>query len=376
MATGTAFSVIHGTPANRLRRLATYASVAVAAVLISVKFAAWLETGSVALLSSLVDSLLDIVASLVNLIAVRHAMSPADREHRFGHGKAEPLAVLGQSAFIIGSAMLLFAEAVRRLIWPVRVDNPPAGVAVMVFSIVVTLGLVFYQRYVVRRTGSIAITADELHYRSDLILNMGVIIALVLGSALDIPILDPLFGAAIGVWIVYSAVRLTRLSLFQLMDHELPDDERENIRAIAQSHPEVVAAHDLRTRIAGPTAFIQLHIEMDGAMSLIRAHEISDEVEAKLRAAYPHAEIRIQRESRSRARTFRAGLRRDEQRAQDPAADRCQPRHRARHGQALQRRRLADHHLLAGCRAARVQAGPELDPPHHRRPRRPGRSRP
>jgi ferrous-iron efflux pump FieF len=293
MATGTAFSVIHGPPANRLRRLATYASVTVAALLITAKFLAWLETGSVALLSSLVDSLLDAVASLVNLVAVRHALSPADREHRFGHGKAEPLAVLAQSAFIIGSAMLLFAEAVRRLIWPQPVDNPPAGIAVMLFSITTTVGLVLYQRYVVRRTGSIAISADELHYRSDLVLNIGVIIALVLGSALAQPLVDPLFGAAIGIWIVYSAVRLARLSLFQLMDHELADDEREKIRDIAQSHPDVVAAHDLRTRVAGPTAFIQIHIEMDGALSLLRAHEISDEVEAKLRAAYPNAEIII-----------------------------------------------------------------------------------
>ena len=284
---------MHGPAADRLRRLATYASVTVAALLIAVKFAAWLETGSVALLSSLVDSLLDIAASLVNLVAVRHAMSPADREHRFGHGKAEPLAVLGQSAFITGSAMLLLAEAVRRLISPARIENPPAGIAVMMFSIVVTIGLVLYQRHVVRRTGSIAITADELHYRSDVVLNLSVIAALVLGSALDLPILDPLFGAAIGIWIVYSAVRLARLSLIQLMDHELPDDEREKIRAIAQSHPDVVAAHDLRTRVAGPTAFIQIHIEMNGTLSLIRAHEISDEVEAELRAAYPNAEVMI-----------------------------------------------------------------------------------
>jgi ferrous-iron efflux pump FieF len=220
-------------------------------------------------------------------------MTPADREHRFGHGKAEPLAVLGQSAFISGSAMLLLAEAVRRLIWPVAVENPPAGVAVMVFSIIVTIGLVAYQRHVVRRTGSIAITADELHYRSDLVLNSSVIAALVLSSFLDFPLLDPLFGAAIGIWIVYSAVRLARLSLFQLMDHELPDDERERIRGIAQSHRDVVAAHDLRTRVACPTSFIQIHIEMDGAMSLSRAHEISDEVEADLRAAYPNAEVII-----------------------------------------------------------------------------------
>jgi ferrous-iron efflux pump FieF len=293
MATGTAFSIIHGPAADRLRRAATYASVAVAALLIGVKFAAWLETGSVALLSSLVDSLLDAAASLVNLIAVRHAMTPADREHRFGHGKAEPLAVLGQSAFITGSVMLLLAEAVRRLIWPVPVENPPAGIAVMIFSIAVAIALVLYQRHVVRRTGSIAISADELHYRSDIVLNIGVIAALILGSALEFPILDPIFGTAIGVWIVYSAVRLARLSLFQLMDHELPDDEREKIRAIAQSHPDVVAAHDLRTRVAGPTSFIQLHIEMNGAMSLVRAHEISDEVEAKLRAAYPNSEVII-----------------------------------------------------------------------------------
>jgi ferrous-iron efflux pump FieF len=293
MATGTAFSVIHGPAADRLRRLATYASVTVAALLIAVKFGAWLETGSVALLSSLVDSLLDIAASLVNLVAVRHAMSPADREHRFGHGKAEPLAVLGQSAFITGSAMLLLAEAVRRLISPARIENPPAGIAVMIFSIAVTIGLVLYQRHVVRRTVSIAITADELHYRSDVVLNLSVIAALVLGSALDLSILDPLFGAAIGIWIVYSAVRLARLSLIQLMDRELPDEEREKIRAIAQSHPDVVAAHDLRTRVAGPTAFIQIHIEMNGTLSLIRAHEISDEVEAELRAAYPNAEVMI-----------------------------------------------------------------------------------
>src|SRR5215510_16119461 len=180
MAAAAPLPVIRRPAADRLRRRATIAAVAVAALLIALKFAGWLATGSVALLSSLLDSLLDIVASMINLVAVRHAMSPADREHRFGHGKAEPLAVLGQSAFIAGSAMLLLAEAVRRLIWPTPVENPPAGIAVMIFSIAVTVGLVLYQRHVVRRTGSIAVTADELHYRSDLVLNLGVIVALVL----------------------------------------------------------------------------------------------------------------------------------------------------------------------------------------------------
>jgi ferrous-iron efflux pump FieF len=293
MATATPVPLIHGPAANRLRRQATYASVAVATLLIVVKFAAWLATGSVALLSSLIDSLLDAAASVVNLLAVQHAMTPADRDHRFGHGKAEPLAVLGQSAFIIGSALLLLAEAVRRLIWPVPVSNTTAGIAVMAFSIAVTIGLVSYQRWVVRHTGSLAIHADELHYRSDLVLNGSVIAALALGSALRLPILDPLFGTAIGGWIIYSATRLTRLSLRQLMDRELSDEEREKIRAVALAHPEVSAAHDLRTRVAGPTAFIQIHIEMDGGLSLLRAHEISDEVEAQLRNAYPNAEIII-----------------------------------------------------------------------------------
>jgi ferrous-iron efflux pump FieF len=293
MATGTALPVIHPTAANRLRRAATYASVAVALLLIAAKFAAWLATGSVAILSSLIDSLLDALASLVNLVAVRHAMTPADREHRFGHGKAEPLAVLGQSAFITGSALLLLAEAARRLISPTPVHNAPIGIAVTLFSIAATIGLVSYQRHVVRRTGSIAIGADELHYRSDLVLNGSVIAALVLGSWLGLPVLDPLFGAAIGLWIVWSAARLARLALTQLMDRELSDDERERIREIAQSHPDVVAAHDLRTRVAGPTAFIQIHIEMDGELSLLQAHRISDEVEARLRASYPGAEIII-----------------------------------------------------------------------------------
>ncbi|HVH77184.1 MAG TPA: cation diffusion facilitator family transporter [Stellaceae bacterium] len=293
MAAAAPLPLSHRAAANRLRRRASYASVSVALVLIAAKFGAWLGTGSVALLSSLIDSMLDALASLVTLFALRQAMAPADREHRFGHGKAEPLAVLGQSAFIAGSALWLLAEAVRRLILPAPIQNPPTGIAVMLFAIVVTLGLVSFQRHVVKKTGSLAVGADELHYRGDLILNLSVLAALVLESRLKLPIIDPLFGGAIGLWITYSAARLARVSLTQLMDRELSDEERARIRAIAQAHPEVVAAHDLKTRVAGPTAFIQLHIEMDGAMSLLRAHQISDEVEGNLREAYPNAEIII-----------------------------------------------------------------------------------
>src|SRR5437016_10384510 len=279
--------------AQQLRVRATYASLAVAVVLIAAKFIAWVGTGSVALLSSLVDSLVDAAASLVNFFAVRHAATPADREHRFGHGKAEPLAALGQSAFLVGSAMLLMAEAIRGLVSPGPVSNPPAGIVVMLASIVVTVALVTYQRHVVRHTGSLAIGADELHYRGDIILNFSVIATLVIGHEFSVSLLDPLFGAAVGVWIIYSAVKIARLSLTQLMDRELPDPERARIRAIAESHPEVAAVHDIRTRVAGPTAFIQLHIEMDGAMDLLHAHEVSDDVEARLTQAFPHAEIII-----------------------------------------------------------------------------------
>jgi ferrous-iron efflux pump FieF len=293
MAQDATFPLTEPATAQRLRLRATYASLGVALVLIAAKLVVWISTGSVALLSSLVDSLVDAAASLVTFFAVRHATVPADREHRFGHGKAEPLAALGQSAFLVGSAVLLMFEAVRRLVSPAPIEDPTAGIAVMVFSIIVTFGLVAYQRHVVHHTGSLAIGADELHYRSDLALNLGVIATLAIGNLFRVPIIDPLFGGAVGLWIIYSAAKIARLSLVQLMDHELPDHERARVRSIAEGHPDVTAVHDIRTRIAGPTAFIQLHLEMDAGISLLRAHEISDEVEAQVQAAFPHAEIMI-----------------------------------------------------------------------------------
>jgi ferrous-iron efflux pump FieF len=279
--------------AKRLRERATIASTSVGVILVGVKVLAWLLTGSVSLLSSLLDSLLDVAASGVNLLAVRHAITPADREHRFGHGKAEPLAGLAQAAFIAGSAALLLVQAIQRLYSPVQISHFGFGIGVMVFSIVVTVALVAYQRYVIRRTGSIAISADELHYRSDVILNGSVIVSLVTSEVLGWRYADPLFGAAIAIWILYSSWQITRASLVQLMDRELPDEERARVRAIAEAHPEVKAVHDLKTRAAGPTSFIQLHIEMDPAMTLMRAHRVSDEVEAKLLEAFPTAEIII-----------------------------------------------------------------------------------
>jgi ferrous-iron efflux pump FieF len=278
---------------SRLMRRATTASVAVAALMISIKLAAWIATDSVSLLSSLLDSVLDAAASILNLMAVRQAFVPADREHRFGHGKAEPLAGLGQAAFIGGSAVFLFIEAVHHLAQPGEVANSGIGIAVMAIAIAITLGLVAYQRYVIRHTGSLVVSADELHYRSDVVLNASVIAALLVSTATDWRYADPLFGIAIGLWIIYGAWQVAQKALVQLMDHELPDNDRARIRSIAQAHPEVTAVHDLRTRAAGPTAFIQVHLEMDGNMALAEAHRVSDEVEAALLEAFPHTEVII-----------------------------------------------------------------------------------
>jgi ferrous-iron efflux pump FieF len=277
----------------RLMQRATYASIAVAVILILAKTVAWGITDSVSVLSSLLDSLLDAVASAVNLFAVHHALTPADREHRFGHGKAEPLAGLAQAAFITGSAVLLLLQAVRRLHDPQPIAGTGVGIAVMVFSMVMTVALIAYQRHVVRATSSVAISADRLHYVGDVLLNGSVIASLILSGWFGFVYADPVFGIAIALYILVSALRIGRQSLDHLMDRELPDDQRAKIREIALSHAEVKSAHDLRTRSSGLDIFIQLHLEMDPQMTLQRAHEVSDAVEREIIAAFPNAEVMI-----------------------------------------------------------------------------------
>lgn len=278
--------------AARLMRQATYASVAVALSLIAAKTVAFGLSGSVSLLATLIDSTLDALASLVNLFAVRHALSPADREHRFGHGKAEALAGLGQSAFIAGSAGFLLIESARRIVNPVPVAAYEIGMAVMVLSIVATLLLLAFQRHVIRKTGSTAIKADALHYRTDLLVNASVIVALVL-SARGWPGFDALFAIGIAIYILYSAWEIVKQAFDHLMDRELPDSERQEIMRIAASHAEVRGLHDLRSRRSGTATFIQLHLELDDYLTLLEAHRISDEVEEAIAVAYPSAEIII-----------------------------------------------------------------------------------
>ena len=272
---------------------ATYASVSVAAILICAKLGAWLFTDSVSLLSSLVDSLLDAAASLVNLFAVRSALQPADREHRFGHGKAESLAGLGQAAFIAGSGVFLLLESVERLIKPSAVERGLIGIGVMAFSILLTLVLVGFQFYVVKRTNSIAISADSLHYRIDILVNLAVIVSLFLASILGWALADPLFAILIVVYMGLGAYKILRRSLNDLMDTEIPEADRARIREIVLAHPEVRDIHDMRTRSSGPDAFIQLHIEMDRELTLMAAHEISDQVMYSVERAFPNAQVLI-----------------------------------------------------------------------------------
>lgn len=278
--------------AARLMKMATYASISVAATLIFAKLLAWGMSGSVSLLATLIDSTLDAVASFINLIAVRHALSPADSAHRFGHGKAEALAGLGQSAFIFGSAGFLLLESVRRIIEPVPIQAFGVGIAVMLFSIVATLGLLAFQRHVIRMTDSTAIKADALHYRTDLMVNASVIAALFL-SAGGWAGFDALFALGIAAYILWSAWEIVKQAFDDLMDRELPDADRERITSLATQHKEVHGIHDLRSRRSGTATFIQLHLELNDDLNLLQAHRISDEVEWTLQEAYPRAEIII-----------------------------------------------------------------------------------
>ena len=289
-ATGIHAAVDHH---PRLMRNAALASLSVSIFLVAIKAIAYFSSHSVSVLAALTDSALDLFTSTLNVIAIRSALTPADAEHRFGHGKAEPLAGLGQGAFIAGSAAFLVIEAVSRLIAPHTIEYPLVGLAVMAVSIVTTIVLVIAQRMVVKRTGSIAVGADRMHYLGDIVTNAGVILGIILSAQFGILIADPIIGILVAAILAWSAVHVFRQSYDQLMDRELPDADRDRIKEIVRAHREVRSLHDLRTRMAGVNTFIQLHIELDPDIKLLRAHEISDAVEADLMAAFPRAEVII-----------------------------------------------------------------------------------
>jgi ferrous-iron efflux pump FieF len=277
----------------RLMRTAAIASLSVSVFLVVIKALAYFGSHSVSVLAALTDSALDLFSSTLNLVAIRSALTPADAEHRFGHGKAEPLAGLAQGAFIAGSASFLIVQAINRFITPEPVEQGSVALAVMVVSLIAATGLVAYQRHVVRKTGSIAVNADSAHYATDILTNVGVIVALILAAGFKMEMADPVIAVLVAGFLLFSAWRVFRQSYDQLMDRELPDEARAKVRSIVMAHGEVRNMHDLRTRASGINTFIQFHIELDPDISLMRAHEVSDQVEHDVCAAFPHAEVII-----------------------------------------------------------------------------------
>lgn len=273
-------------------KLASRAAVATALTLIVIKLAAWMYSGSASMLASLTDSFADALASIVNFIAIRYAIVPADQDHRYGHGKAEPLAALAQSAFILGSAFLLFFHGGERLINPVEVKHATLGVIVSVIAIVMTFALVMLQKRALAATSSTVVEADALHYKSDLFLNAAVLLALVL-SQYGWWWADGLFAVLIALFIGQQAIGLAYKSVQSLLDRELDDDTRSKITDIAINDPQVRGIHDLRTRESGKTMFIQFHLELDGSLSLDKAHSIAVETSSRIRQEFTDAEVII-----------------------------------------------------------------------------------
>ena len=277
----------------KLMRWATYASVTTAIILIIAKIIAWFMTDSVSIMATLLDSSLDVLASVINLVAVRHALQPADNEHRFGYGKAEALSGIGQALFIAGSAGFLLLQAIGRIINPqAMITEIEVGVGVMIFSIVATLLLLSFQKYVVSKTGSTAIKADALHYKTDLLVNGSVIIALFL-TVYGWSYFDAIFGIGIAIFILYSAWQIVKEAIGLLMDHEIDDQERDKIRDIVLQHDQVLGYHDLRTRRSGTRVFVQLHLELDAEQTLASAHEIADTIEKRIAVLFDDAEVLI-----------------------------------------------------------------------------------
>ena len=272
--------------------LAGRLAIAAASLLIIVKLVAWVATGSSSILAALTDSLMDVTTSIINLLAIGIALQPADHDHRFGHGKAESLAGLAQAAFISGSAVFLLFNSISALVNGQHLVASNLGIAVMLFSVLVTLALVIFQSHIVKKTGSMAIKADSLHYRTDIALNAAVLFALIL-SGWGWYWADGLFAIAVSFYILHGAWEIGKQSIDALMDKQLPKSEEEQIVKIAYSIEGVLGVHDLRTRQSGNTKFIQLHLELENDLSLCDAHIKVDKLEAELERIFPEVDILI-----------------------------------------------------------------------------------
>ena len=276
-----------------LNRSAAFASIGVAIVLVLLKGWAALSTGSTAMLGSLADTLLDLVASLATLAGVWVAAQPADVNHRFGHGKAEAVAAMVQVVLISISALGLGFRSIEQMLSGTRTHAAGEGIAVSGVAIAMTLALLAWQRHVIRRTGSIAIATDHVHYQSDLLLNLAVIAALALDQYAGIAGADPAFGLIIALWLGWGAWKASTKAIEQLMDREWPEEKKARFIEVLGRHPELRGVHDLRTRTSGNRDFVQFHVWVDPAMTVRHAHQVMDEIEAKLIAEFPDIEILI-----------------------------------------------------------------------------------
>lgn len=276
-----------------LARSAALASISVAVVLVALKTWASLITGSTAMLGSLADSALDLIASLATLTGVWIAAQPADEDHRFGHGKAEALAAIFQVMLIALSAFGIAIRAIMQWAQGGQTSAAEEGIGVSVIAIVLTFALLGWQRYVMNRTRSLAIQTDHLHYKSDLLLNVAVIAALVLDQFAGLTGADPMFGLAIAAWLGWGAFNAAGEAVDDLMDREWPEDKRLAFVEAAARHPELSNLHDLRTRTSGHRDFVQFHVDLPGTMTVEEAHDIIERVEADLCAQYPDMELLI-----------------------------------------------------------------------------------
>ena len=279
--------------AGALNRSAAFASIAVALLLVALKgWAAW-TTGSTAMLGSLADTALDLIASVATLAGVWVAAQPDDQNHRFGHGKAEALAAMFQVVLISISALGLASRALEQMFGGARTQAASEGIAVSLIAIAATLALLGWQRHVIARTGSLAIATDHVHYQSDLFLNLAVIAALALDQYGGIAGSDPAFGLVIALWLGWGAWRASTRAIEQLMDQEWPEEKKARFIEVLGRHPQLRGVHDLRTRTAGNRDFVQFHVWVDPAMSIREAHRVMDEIEARLLAEFPDVEILI-----------------------------------------------------------------------------------
>ncbi|RMA78818.1 cation diffusion facilitator family transporter [Umboniibacter marinipuniceus] len=277
---------------EKLLRWVSIASISVAIILVATKLAAWWYSDSVSLMASLIDSVMDAGASLINFLAIRYALKPADDDHRFGHGKAEALASLLQSILIALSSVFLLFYAIDRISNPTELNFAAIAIAVMVLSLFLTISLVLFQRYVVRRTKSTVVSADSLHYLSDILANIAVIVALVL-AGYGFKGVDAWLGVVIGIYIAYSAWEIASEAIDLLLDKELDDETRERICEQVRSVPKVIGLHDLRTRDSGGVVFVQMHLELPDQMPLLEAHKIADQVEERVLSLFPKAEVLV-----------------------------------------------------------------------------------